>query len=345
MARVSDSAAEKKPSLRAVVMHVYDGVSDHRVDGLAAEVAFFSLFALPPALLALFGAIGFVGRALGPEVVTSVRSSLLESAQSFLTTDTVRDVVAPTIDKLLSNGRIELLSIGVLFALWSTSKAADAMLCALHIAYRVDERLVSWRRRGLAFLYTCVAVLWGGLLLPALIVGPNFGRALASSFGIASAFESIWGALYWPVVLGTMVVSLCAVYHVAIPWRTPFLRDLPGALFAMVLWLGGSYGLRVYGRWTVESSSIYGSLASPMILLMWLYFAAFSVLMGAELNAAVEAFWPTVTRKEKKQVLRRAVEEMRADGEEVAPVSITGVPKRTADTSSDALRKQGEPRS
>src|SRR5688500_18565580 len=118
MSRVSDSAAEKKPSLRAVAMHVYDGVSDHRVDGLAAEVAFFSLFALPPALLALFGAIGFVGRALGPEVTTHVKTSLLESAQTFLTADTVRDVVGPTIDKLLSNGRIELLSIGVLFALW-----------------------------------------------------------------------------------------------------------------------------------------------------------------------------------------------------------------------------------
>jgi len=333
MATVTASG-EKPPSLRAVARHVYDGVSDHRVDGLAAEVAFFSLFALPPALLALFGAVGFVGRALGPGVTAHVKAEILASALQFLTADTVKDVVGPVIDQLLSNGRIELLSIGVLFALWSTSKAADAMLCALHIAYRVDERLASWRRRGLAFLYTCVAILWGGLLLPALIVGPNFGRALASSFGFVSAFESVWGALYWPVVSVAMVGSLCAVYHFAIPWRTPFLRDLPGALFAMGLWLAGSYALRLYGRWTVESSSIYGSLASPMILLMWLYFAAFSVLMGAELNAAVEAVWPTVTRREKKQILREAVEARKRDGEEVAPVSVTGAPKR-----SDAARK------
>jgi len=294
-----------KRSARRFGAELWAGLWDHRVSGLAAEVAFFSLFALPPALLALFSAIGFVGHAVGPDVTARVKADLVAHALTFLTPTAVNDVVTPLLDELLSRGRIDVLSLAVLFALWSTSRAADALLSALHVAYRIDEKSSILgpqkpggflRRRGLAVLFTLVAVVWGGVLLPLLVVGPSLGRALATSFGLVRSFEVIWGLAYWPVVIAALVVTLGAVYHFSVPWRTPYVRDLPGALFAMTLWIAGSSALRAYGLWTVEANALYGSLASPMILLMWLYFTAFSVLMGAEVNAAVEATWPTVTR-------------------------------------------------
>lgn len=322
---------------REVSRHFVRGVRDHRVSGLAAEVAFFALFALPPSLLALFSAAGYVARALGPDVMAKVRSEIVVGALGFLTEDTVREIVMPTIDTLLTDGRIDLLSLGVLFAVWSTSRGADTLLSALHIVYRLDERLALWRRRGLAVLYTLVATLWGAILLPMLVVGPSFARAIASRVGQESTFQLLWDSLYWPVVVGSVVVTLTAVYHFALPWRTPFSRDLPGALFGMALWIAGSAGLRAYGRWTVESSPIYGSLASPMILLLWLYFTAFSLLMGAELNAAIEATWPTVSRRERRDALKKAVKELSDEGEEVAPVSATQDPKKAA---SEPLKRQ-----
>jgi membrane protein len=312
---------------RAMLVHIYKGAFDHRINGLAAEVAFFALFSLPPALLALFSAIGFVSEYVGPEATSRVRAELLVNAERFLTPDTVASVIAPTIDELLKGGRADLLSIGVVFALWSASRAADTLLAALHIAYAIDERLSIWKRRGLALLYTLVAVLWGAVILPLLVMGPDLGRALTRPLGLDSIFEPIWGLLYWPVLLGAVLVTLTAVYHFALPWRTPFLRDLPGSILALLLWVGGTAALRAYGRWVVESSPIYGSLASPMIVLVWLYFTAFGVLMGAELNAAIESVFPTVTRKEKRQILKEAVAELQAKGEEVAPVSATGPQK------------------
>ncbi len=324
---MADDAPYKLTEMRtysAIVRHVVKGALDHRVNGLAAEVAFFALFALPPSLLALFAAIGFVSEYVGPEATGRVREELLINAERFLTSDTVKTVIAPTIDELLKGGRADLLSIGVLFALWSTSRAADTLLAALHIVYAIDERLSIWKRRGLAFLYTLVAVLWGAVLLPLLVMGPDLGRALTRPFGLESTVDLVWGVLYWPVLLTGVLVTLTAVYHFALPWRTPFLRDLPGSIFAMVLWVVGTWALRAYGRWVVDSSPIYGSLASPMIVLVWLYFTGFGVLMGAELNAAVETLWPTITRKEKKQVLKKAVEELRAAGDDVDPVSVTG---------------------
>lgn len=329
-ASVRPKKPEKRTGAWGMFKHVYDGVGDHRVTGLAAEVAFFALFALPPAMLALFSAVGFVAQAIGPDVMARVRAEFVENALRVLTPETVNETVLPTFDSLIQEGRLDLFSVGVIFALWSTSRAADCLLSALHIVYNLDERLAIWRRRGLAFVYTLVATVWGAILLPLLVVGPSFVRALSSRVGGESTFETVWSWLYWPVVITTVTVSLTAIYHFALPWRTPFVRDLPGAVFAMTLWIAGSWGLREYGRWTVESSPIYGSLASPMILLMWLYFTAIALLMGAELNAAIEAMWPTVTRGEKKEVLKKAVKELEEAGEEVAPVSVTSDPARDA---------------
>jgi membrane protein len=307
-----------------IVKRVVRGALDHRIDGLAAEVAFFALFSLPPTFLALFSAIGYVSDYVGPEATARIREELLLNANRFVTDVTVERVVAPFVDELLAGGRADLLSVGVLFLLWSASRASDSLLAALHISYAIDERLAMWRRRGLAILYTVVAILWGAVVLPLLVVGPNLGRALTRPLGLESSFDLVWGVLYWPVVLGTILVTLTAVYHFSLPWRTPFLRDLPGALLSMLLWVGGGAALRAYGQWVIESSPIYGSVASPMIVLLWLHFTAFGVLMGAELNAAIEAEWPSVTRKQKKAALREAVAELQAAGEEVAPVSQTG---------------------
>jgi membrane protein len=307
-----------------IVRRVYNGATQHRVNGLAAEVAFFSLFALPPSLLALFSAIGFVSDYVGPEATNRVRNELLANAERFLTADTVKTILAPTVDELLKGGRVDLFSLGIVLAILSASAAADALLAALHIAYAIDQRLSMWKRRGLAILYTLVAVIWGALLLPLLVMGPDFGHAITRPLGLESTVDFVWGVLYWPVLLSFALVTLTAVYHFALPWRTPFLRDLPGTILAMLLWIVGTWALRAYGKWVVGSSPIYGSLASPMIVLAWLFFTAFGVLMGAELNAAIESLWPTVTRKEKKEVLKAAVEELRAKGDDVAPVSVTG---------------------
>jgi membrane protein len=319
----------------AIAKRVVKGVLAHRLEGLAAEVAFFALFALPPTLLALGGAIGFVGDAVGPDVTARARAELMLWASQFLTPEVLKEFVGPTFDKLLrEGGRADLISVGALFTVASASRTADSLLSALQIAYALDHRFANWRRRGLALLYTIVALLWGGVILPLVVVGPDFGRALTKPVGLDTTFDKVWSGLYWPVVAILLLLTLTAVYHFAVPWRTPFLRDLPGAISAMGLWILAGTGVRTYAAWAVESSPIYGSLAAPMVVLVWLYFLAYSILLGAEVNAAIEATWPTSTRREKKAVLRQAVAELRDAGEEVAPVSVTARPDTTKPRSS-----------
>jgi membrane protein len=98
--------------------------------------------------------------------------------------------------------------------------------------------------------------------------------------------------LYWPVASLLSVVSLTSLYHVSVPVRTPWRRDLPGALLTLVIWFAGSFVVRWIISKSVGGTSIYGPLAAPIVLMIWLYVLAIAVLIGAALNAAVESVWP-----------------------------------------------------
>lgn len=281
-----------------------------RVLGLSAEVAFFGLFAFPPTLLTMLGALGWIGEVIGSDIAARAGAQLVASARLALSAAAVRDVVKPTVDSLLAEGRLDVVSIGALVAVWSASRAAYALLDALRIAYDMSGKVALWKRNARAIVLTLSGVLFAGFGLPLITAGPRFGEALARSVGLEETFETVWAVAFWPGFVAAGVIALTALYNYAIPWKTPFWRDLPGAALAMALWLISGVGLRAYATWIIEASPVYGSLAAPMVILMWLYLTTLAVLMGGELNAEVEKMWPTITRAEREKVRLAAEREV-----------------------------------
>ena len=92
------------------------------------------------------------------------------------------------------------------------------------------------------------------------------------------------------------IASLSSLYWISTPRRTSWVRNVPGAALALVIWIGASVVLRWFLGESVgpRSTSIYGPLAAPIVVLIWLYFLAIAVLIGAALNAATRALWPAV---------------------------------------------------
>ena len=89
------------------------------------------------------------------------------------------------------------------------------------------------------------------------------------------------------------ICFLATLYHVSIPVRTKWRINLPGATFALVVWLLGSFLLREFLTVTAaDSRSIYGPLAAPIAVLLWLYILSIAVLVGAALNAAFDTVFP-----------------------------------------------------
>jgi membrane protein len=118
--------------------------------------------------------------------------------------------------------------------------------------------------------------------------------------------------LYWPAAILLLVVFLTTLYHVAVPANTPWREDIPGALVALVVLVVCSVALRIYLVSSVEGPSVYGSLAAPVAVLLWIFVVALAVLIGAAMNAAIDRRWPSVETADARAEHERASEEAAA---------------------------------
>ena len=194
----------------------------------------------------------------------------------------------PTIDDVLRGGRFDIISLGFVLALWSGSRALNVFVDTITIMHGLGGHRGIIRTRALSFLLYVLAMVTGVVAIPLVVAGPDAGRRLAARTGSTSSC-----AFYWPVVVVMCICFLATLYHVSVPVRTNWSFNLPGATFSLVAWIVGSYLLRwVLTVTAADSRSIYGPLAAPIAVLLWLYLVAIAVLIGAAVNAAFDTVFP-----------------------------------------------------
>lgn len=259
----------------------------YRVTGLAAEAAFFALLSLPPLVIGLVGTMGHFRGALGEPTIAEIRSWVIDKAQKLLTGPTVDSVVVPLIDDVMEGGRVDIVSIGFLISLWAGSRALNVYVDTITIAYGLSGIRGIVRTRLRAFFLYLIGMLVMLVVIPLLMAGPTLVKlALPGTAGFVQP-------LYWPVVVVLSILFLALLYHMSVPVRTSWWREVPGAVIALVIWILGSFLLRFYLASSLSGVSIYGSLAASIALLAWLYVAALAVLIGAALNAEIDKLWPS----------------------------------------------------
>jgi membrane protein len=142
------------------------------------------------------------------------------------------------------------------------------------------------RTRALSFSLYVVFLLAGVVLLPLVLAGPSLvDKVLPNRFELVAA-------LYWPAVLIGSICVLATLYHLSVPVRSRWRGELPGAALTLLMWIGGSALLRQVLSLSTGGSSIYGPLAAPIAVLIWLYVISIATLIGAAFNAAVDTVWP-----------------------------------------------------
>jgi membrane protein len=283
--RVPGGVTAARLTLRTV-----DVCLDYRVTGLAAEAAFFMLLSLPPLVLGLFGGLGYVSAWIGPDAVGRVVSEIQTYAAQFLTEASITQLLVPTVQDVLARGRPELVSVGFLLSLWSGSRALNVFIDTVSIMYGQKDVRGIIRLRVLSLSLYTVGTVAGIVLLPIVLLGPS-----VISAWLPPQLDFL-RYLYWPTVLVVSVLALTSLYHVSTPRRAPWMRDIPGAVLAMTIWLLASYVVRMSLEASLGGSTIYGPLTAPIVLLIWLYALAIAILIGSGLNAATRSIWPVELR-------------------------------------------------
>ena len=254
----------------------------YRVTGLAAEAAFFAILSLPPLVFGLAGTIGYIAKRYDVTQVEVLKDRVIDLSSQALTPETVDAVIAPTLDEVLTAGRIDVISIGFVLALWSGSRALNVFIDTITIIYGMGGHRGIVKTRSLSFALYMVALLVGIALVPLVLAGPDVAaNLLPDRLGMLSQ-------LYWPSVLVLSVGFIATLYHTAVPVRRRWRRALPGATFTLLMWVFGSYFVRWALGFSTGGTSIYGPLAAPIAILLWLYVISIAVLIGAAINAALD---------------------------------------------------------
>ncbi|WP_079159339.1 YihY/virulence factor BrkB family protein [Streptomyces griseus] len=299
-ARVLYRNVSKRQMAWQLLKDTVNSCIEYRILGLAAEAAFFTLLSLPPLLLGLIGLLGYVDEWTSTTTVASIERNILDAVQTVLSERGVNDIAKPLMDDVTTGARPDVISIGFAIALWSGSRAVNVFIDTITVMYGLDGHRGIVKTRLLAFLLYVVALLLGAVVLPLLVVGPD--RVV----DFVPWGTEVLAVLYWPLVIVLTIAFLTTLYHVSVPVRSPWMEDVPGALVALAMWVVGSFLLRIYLTSTVEGPTIYGSLAAPIAVLLWIGISAFAVLVGAAVNAAIDRVWPSLATAAARAATERA---------------------------------------
>jgi membrane protein len=176
------------------------------------------------------------------------------------------------------------LSLNLLIVLYTVQRAASGMITALNIVYEEDERRGRGRREVVALLIAVGALilLFAALFLLAVlpIIAGLEGQEAAAALR----------ALRWPILMALFFSALALLYrHAACRDGADWATILAAAAATTVLWAAASALFTLYmnnaGGW--EPS--YGSITTPIVLMMWIFISAFVIMIGAEFNAQLDA--------------------------------------------------------
>lgn len=266
-----------RASLKRAIAATYQDVDKHHTLQVAAALSYYSILAVFPGLIFLSAVMGLIP-------LTDLFARTLNVMARILPPDTMRFVQSMLLNLIGANHKA-WLSFGSLGIIWAASTAFDAVIEALDIAYDVKASRPLWKSRLLALLLGGVCVVLWIVALAVMIVGPEFGDWLATRIPVSQVFVVLWPLIHWGVAISFTVLAVETVYFLAPNLKQSFRGTLPGALLAVTCWIVLSYLLGVYFRHFANYNRTYGTLAGFIALLTWLYWNAFALLLGAELNA------------------------------------------------------------
>lgn len=262
-----------------VIKRSASDINNNHTLAFAASLSYYFVISLFPALIALAAIVSLLPIPNLFGNILTVLGRVVPPDSMGLVNKVVADVIRPH-----SGG---LLSFGLLGSLWSASSGFAGMIEALDVAYDVPETRPIWKTRGLAIVMTIVV---GGMLVISFLcmtLGPHFFELFADKIGVGSEFIWIWKFARWAVAAVLVVLSIEVIYFMAPNVRQKFWHTLPGAVLSVVAWVILSVGLGIYFEKFANFNATYGTLGAAIGLLVWMYWTAFAVLCGGEINSEI----------------------------------------------------------
>jgi membrane protein len=260
---------------------------DDSIFSESAQAAFWCALSLPPLLLGMLGSLAYIAPAFGPATLPAIQDQLISTAGRFFSQNVVNEIIAPTVRDIVKGARGEVVSVGFVISLWAGSSAISAFVDSIVEAHDQTPLRHPVRQRFYALGLYVIMLVGAIASAPFIALGP---RKIAQY--LPDSWDNVLQFGYYPVLILGLIVAVTILYRVSLPKPLPTHRLVVGSVLASVVFLVATYGLRVYLTWITRTGYTYGALATPIAFLLFAFFLGFAIMLGAELNAAIEEDWP-----------------------------------------------------
>jgi membrane protein len=270
-------------SLRKLISRVWSSSIEDEIIDRAAELAYYFLFSLFPALIflsALFGLFAstktqanielmlYLGRVIPPSAFEMVQAAFADTT------------------KAVNTGNIVF---GSITALWAATYGMSSAQAVLNTVYRVKENRPYWKSKAIAMTLTLVifALVFSAMLL--LTLGDTLTKLLINDWLVNRSVLVVWEVIQVIAALFFMSLVFSLTYHWGPDRKRHKWRWIsPGSLVGISGWRAVSIGFRTYLHYFNRYAVLYGSMGTVIILLTWFYVSGLMLLLGAEINATIE---------------------------------------------------------
>ena len=248
---------------------------------IASHIALSTLMALFPFLIVVTALAGFFFGS--KELADEAARILLEAWPKQVAAPIALDITG-----VLTSTRGDVLTLGVLFALYFASSGVESLRIGLNRAYDIKEQRAWWLLRLESIVYVLVAAVAILAFSFLVVLAPLIMAKLVQYVPALEQFGDLITFARYAVAVAVLVVALLIV-HLWLPaGRRSFAQIAPGIIATLVLWLisGAAFG-RYLANYAFAYVSMYAGLASAMIALVFLYVCASIFIYGGELNSVI----------------------------------------------------------
>lgn len=243
-----------------------------------SAISFNVVMAIPPTLVFLFTLIPYlpISNQFIQELYTVIRD-VVPGQQN-------NTVIIQFLDDFLRRPRNELLSFGLLLALYFSSNAMMGILRSFDKDYEGFEKRNTIRKRKTALQLTIISFLLFFVFLLLLVAQ----GAVLHWIGIKdSVLRVVIVNVRWLIILLLLFFNISFIYKHGPPITKRWAFLTPGSLIATALMLLATFFFSFWVENFSNYNKVYGSISAIFIIMTLIYVNALFVLMGFELNVAI----------------------------------------------------------
>ncbi|CAD2079538.1 YihY/virulence factor BrkB family protein [Phocicoccus pinnipedialis] len=251
--------------------------SKDNTTGMAAQLAYYFLLAIFPALIFLLSIVPMF----------NVDADNLTNMINQYAPEQISGLLDGIINEVMNTKSGGLFSIGLILTLWSASNGMNQLMNAFNVAYDIEDTRNPIVARILSVIFTILLALAVVGTFVFTILGDSIGNFMFGSIGLDEEFQWIWNLVrtVLPVIIVFIVFLL--VYTLAPSIKVKLKSVIPGTLFSTIVFLLISAGFGFYVSNFSNYTATYGSIAGVIILIFWLYITSIVLILGAQINSLI----------------------------------------------------------